>query len=131
MGLRDRVVPFGSLGIDFPTLAAAFRDPEPMVDAFGQVARRLVDQGAEVIIPACATLDLFLAEARVDEIHGARILHADATLLKMAETFGDLASLGVRTSRALKYAGPSGARREAILDTYGIQPRRGAVAGAD
>jgi hypothetical protein len=76
----------------------------------------------EVIIPACATLDLFLAEARIDEVEGARILHADATLMKMAETFGDLAKLGVRTSRALKYAGPTGARREEILSLYGIQP---------
>jgi len=125
MGLRDRVVPFGSLGIDFPTLAGSFRDPGPMVEAFEEVARRLVAQGTEVIIPACATLDLFLAEARVDEVHGARVLHADATLLKMAETFGDLARLGVTTSRALKYAGPTGSRREAVLDTYGIQPRTG------
>src|SRR5688572_8440886 len=34
MGLRDRVIPFESLGIDFPTLAAGFREPEPMVEGF-------------------------------------------------------------------------------------------------
>jgi allantoin racemase len=122
MGLRDRVAPFESLGIDFPTLAASFREPDAMVDSFRQSARRLIAQGVEVIIPACATLDLFLAEARIDEIDGARVLHANSTLMKMAESFADLAQLGVTTSRALKYAGPSGRRREEILATYGITP---------
>jgi allantoin racemase len=122
MGLNDRVEPFESLGIDFPTLAAGFREPEPMVEGFRRAARRLVDRGVEVIIPACATLDLFLAEAHVDEVEGARVLHADAMLLKMAETFAELAGLGVTISRKLKYAGPTGRRREEILAMYGIEP---------
>lgn len=122
MGLRDRIIPFGSLGIDFPTLAASFRRPERMVEAFRSAARRLVTGGAEVIIPACATLDLFLAEAGVDDIDGARVLHADATLLKMAEAFGELTRLGVRVSRRLRYAGPSPERRAEILAIYGIEP---------
>ena len=123
MGLRDRMARFESMGIDFPTLAAAFRDPRPMVEAFTRGARKLVAKGVEVVIPACATLDLFLAEARIDEVEGARVLHADATLIKLTETFVDLARLGVSLSRKLFYAGPRDARREEILQTYGLSPR--------
>lgn len=123
MGLRDRMVCFETMGIDFPTLAAGFKNPEPMVEAFNRAARKLVAQGVEVIIPACATLDLFLAEARIDEIDGARVMHADATLIKLAETFVDLAKLGVTVSRKLLYQGPRDARREEILATYGITPK--------
>jgi allantoin racemase len=123
MGLRDRVVPFESLGIDFPTLAAGFRNPDPMVDGFRRAASRLVEQGVEVVIPACATLDLFLAEAGMDEVDGARVLHADATLLKIAETWADLGKLGVTVSRKLRYQGPRPERRDEILAMYGIEPR--------
>jgi Asp/Glu/hydantoin racemase len=123
MGLRDRVVPFESLGIDFPTLAAGFRQPEPMVEGFRRAASRLVAQGVEVVIPACATLDLFLAEAGIDEVDGARVLHADATLLKLAESFADLGKLGVTVSRKLRYKGPRPERRDEILAMYGIEPR--------
>jgi allantoin racemase len=123
MGLKDRVVPFESLGIDFPTLAAGFRNPEPMVEGFRRAASRLVANGVEVVIPACATLDLFLAEAGIDEVDGARVLHADATLLKIAETWGDLARLGVTLSRKLRYQGPRPERRAEILAMYGIEPQ--------
>ena len=122
MGLRDRVVPFESLGIDFPTLAAGFRNPEPMVEGFRRAAARLVERGVEVVIPACATLDLFLAEAGIDEVDGARVLHADAALLKIAETWADLARLGVTVSRKLRYQGPRPERRDEILALYGIEP---------
>lgn len=123
MGIGDRVERFESLGIDFPTLAAGFREPEPMVEGFRRAASRLVARGVEVIIPACATLDLFLAEAGIDEVEGARVLHADATLLKIAETFGDLAPLGVTLSRKMRYQGPRPERRAEILALYGIEPR--------
>lgn len=129
MGLRDRVEPFESLGIDFPTLAASFREPDAMVESFRQAARRLITRGVEVVIPACATLDLFLAEAGIHEVDGARVLHADATLVKTAEMFGDLAPLGVSVSRKLLNAGPAGSRRDEILQLYGIEPRIAAQTG--
>ncbi|MCC7107298.1 MAG: hypothetical protein IT307_19355 [Chloroflexi bacterium] len=123
MGLNDRMVRFDTMGIDFPTLAAGFTNPEPMLEAFQAAAKRLVAQGVEVIIPACATLDLFLAEARIDEIEGARVLHADASLIKLTETMADLAKLGVTVSRKMLYQGPRGARRDEILATYGLTPK--------
>lgn len=129
MGLRDRVEPFESLGIDFPTLAASFDKPDAMVESFRRAAERLITRGVEVVIPACATLDLFLAEAGMNEVDGARVLHADATLVKIAETFGDLAPLGVQVSRRLLNAGPADGRREEILSVYGIQPRASAPIG--
>ena len=106
-GLKDRHVPFGDLGIDFNEVQKGFTDPGQMTERFIKECKRLGEQGAEVILAACATVNAIIRREKINEVDGVLIMDCNAVLLKTAEGMGDLyKSIGLQASRKLLYSGP-------------------------
>jgi Asp/Glu/hydantoin racemase len=83
-------------------------------------ARRLLDKGAEVILPAGGDVIVFLAEAGTYEIDRAPIVNGIVELVKMGETAVRLHKhTGRFTSKRFGFAAPSGDYLQRIRDFYG------------
>ena len=96
------------------------RHREQIIARFTEAAERLLDRGAEVIIPGGGDIIAYLVEAGIYEIGRAPIVNGIIELVKMAETAVKLKALTGRfTSRRLGYATPSGDFLERIRSFYG------------
>ena len=106
-------------------LDAGFTDPtvrDTLIGEFMAAARALVDDGAEVIIPAIGVLSALLAEADVHTVDGrVPIVNGPMVVLKMAETAVRLRRLtgGHWTSRRAMYAQPPAAQIDELRRFYG------------
>ena len=60
--------------------------------ALHQGVRRLGEQGAEVILAACATVNSIIRREKINEVDGVLIMDCNAVLLKTAEGMGELYS---------------------------------------
>ena len=70
-------------------------------------SRRLVKQGAEVILAACATVNAIIRRENLKEVDGALIMDCNAVLLKTTEAMADLSkSIGMGPSQRLLYQRP-------------------------
>lgn len=107
-GLESRFAGMAAVDLSMDRLETAMRqDPQPALALVRDAAARLVAQGAEVIIPGCGLLNLFLLRHGVSRIEGATVLDVTGALLKMTETMVVLRRVsGTEVSRAGYYAGP-------------------------
>ncbi len=113
-GLGSRHIPFGDLGIDFNEVQDAFKSPEQMRERFIGEARRLANQGAEVILAACATVNAIIRRENLKDVDGALVLDCNAVLLKTTEAMAELShSIGLGASQRLLYQRP---QRTALAD---------------
>ena len=91
-----------------------------ILDDVMRASKRLLDKGAEVIIPAGGDVVVFLVEAGIYEIEGAPILISHAALVQMAEAAVAMKKrMGIFTSKHLQYAAPTGEFLERIRNFYG------------
>ena len=121
-GLAARHIPFGNLGIDFTQVQGAFTDPKEMTENFLKESRRLAAQGAEVILAACATVNAIIRRENITEVDGALIMDCNAVLLKTAEAVAELhQSIGLTSSRKMKYQGPQQGAIEKWKKIYGFR----------
>ncbi len=120
-GLRERFSGASHVGFGFTDVLAAFDDPAPLIARFHVAARRLIAQGAEVIIPGEAPLNVMLARHGVAEIDGVPVLDSLAAWVKQAETLVDLRRLcGLRPCRSSYVTGlPEPDRVDEVLAFYG------------
>lgn len=74
--LAERVLDVVSIDppLDEHALAAAYADPDPIVESFRATASRLVARGADVIVPAEGVLAALLLRAGVKTIDGAAVI---------------------------------------------------------
>lgn len=94
-GMENHVVGFGVSGFDLPDLAAHH---EEVVKNFVSEARRLVDQGAEVIIPmGISQCPVHIKPGWLQEQLGVPVVEGIGAPIRMAAL---LASLGLKQSRA-------------------------------
>jgi allantoin racemase len=106
-GLSDRHIPFGDLGIDFTEVQKGFSDPRQMTERFISECRRLGEQGAEVILAACATVNAIIRREKIKEVDGILVMDCNAVLLKHTEAMAELhKSIGLSHSRQLLFQGP-------------------------
>lgn len=108
-GLRERlagVVPMHP-PIDEYMLEIGEEGSRPLLDAFGEACRRLVEMGADVVIPGDGFLNEFVWRHGVREMHGAVVMNALGTLFRYAAFMaGARASLGLQVSRLGHHARP-------------------------
>jgi allantoin racemase len=121
-GLSSRLVPFGDLGIDFTEVQEGFANPGDMTKKFIDEARRLVGQGAEVILAACAAVNSIVHREKIYEIDGAVVLDCNAVLLKVTEALTELGA-NLHASQRLLYRRPSARELERWLDIYRFAAR--------
>ncbi len=121
-GLSQRLAAVRHVGFRFADVLVAFSDPEPLIERFRASARRLIEDGAEVIIPGEAPLNVLLATYGVNEVDGVPVLDSLGAWVKQAEAMVDLQRAnGTHTcNRGYFSARPDRQRVEEIFDFYGL-----------
>lgn len=121
-GLASRFAGAVPVGFTFNDVLKGFEDPTELIERFRSSARKLIAQGADVIIPGEAPLNVLLAQNGIAEVDGVPILDSLATWIKQAETLGDLRRLcGIKTSRkGYFHSLPDPGRISEIFSFYGL-----------
>jgi Asp/Glu/hydantoin racemase len=92
------------------------------VERFQEAARRMIADGADVLIPGEAVLSVLLASQGVSRVDDVPVVDALAATVKMAEALVDLRRLtGLEVSRKGHFAAaPPRGRVEELLRFYGL-----------
>lgn len=118
-GLKEKALPFVKVDAGLEELSSAMERPGPVIERFKEAAKKVISEGAEVIIPACGLMNLLLIKEKVREVDGALILDGYAVVLKFAEAMIRLyRDIGLTMSKKLYYASPSKEQVREILTTY-------------
>ena len=98
-----------------------------LLDQFTTAASRLLERGAEVVIPAGGEVVVFTMEAGLYRIEGAPIVNGIVELVKMGEMAASVYALTGRfTSKRGAYTPPSGEFLARVRGFYGSQVYPGA-----
>ncbi|MCC6531897.1 MAG: hypothetical protein IT531_05055 [Burkholderiales bacterium] len=123
LGMESRVAGAEGLNTSPLELKKAMVDErlrDNVVADFMASAKRLLDKGAEVIIPAGGDVIVFLAEAGIYELERAPIVNGIVELVKMGELAARLRKYTGRfTSKRFGFSAPSGDYLERIRKFYG------------
>ena len=129
-GLEKRLVGMEAMTTSPADLKRGFVEPDhlqSLLAQFEERARRLLDKGAEVVIPAGGDIIVFLADMGVYEIDRAPILNGIVELVKTGELAAKLrAKTGRFTSKRGGYAPPAGEFLERVRKFYGQEMYPGA-----
>lgn len=122
-GLASRFVGAEYAGFNFRDVLSGFESPGPLIDRFRQASRRLIEKGADVIIPGEAPLNVLLAANGVREVDGAVVLDSLASWVKHAEMLVDLRrKCGINRSRRGYFnERPSPERVDQVMNFYNIK----------
>ena len=82
-------------------MAVALTRPQPLIEKFTAAARKAVDDGASVIVPAPAFLATLAHRAGLRELDGALVLDTVSVAVKTAEMMAGLRPAGVTPSRRI------------------------------
>lgn len=93
-GLAGLLGPIVQLEAQFHDITAGYAEPEPLITAFHRAAERAVADGANVIVPGEAPLNVFLADHDVRRIGNVPIVDSVASGLKFCELSVDLRRAG-------------------------------------
>ena len=111
-GLRERLAGVVAMHppIDEYSLECDEDAARPLLAAFHAACGRLVEMGAEVVIPGDGFLNEFVWRHKLTASHGAVVMDALGTLFRYAQFMaGARASIGLQVSRAGNYARPPAA----------------------
>jgi allantoin racemase len=131
-GLASRLVSVEQMKLDRPgVFDLALRDDAAKAEIVGhfvECARRSIEKGAEVLVPAGGSLMALLADAGVHHIDAAPVLNGLIAIVKVAElAVGMRRITGNFTSKHLIYAPPSGELLADIREAYGAHIYPGAA----
>jgi allantoin racemase len=123
-GVASRMVSIDQMTVERPGIFdLALRDDgvkAEVVRQFSDCARRSLEKGAEVLVPAGGSLMAVLAEAGVHQVDAAPVLNGLIAVIKVAELAVAMRRLtGQFTSKRLIYAPPSGQLLADIRQAYG------------
>ncbi|MBO1111461.1 aspartate/glutamate racemase family protein [Bordetella petrii] len=121
-GLASRFAGAMPVGFTFQDVLDGFDDASGLIERFRAAARRLIAQGADVIIPGEAPMNVLLARNGVAEVDGVPVLDSLASWIKQAEALGDLRRLcGIQASRRGFYNTPPDLDRVTeVFSFYGL-----------
>jgi Asp/Glu/hydantoin racemase len=122
-GLERRLAGVRHAGFQFGDVAPAFARPGPIVERFQEAARRMIADGADVLIPGEAVLCVLLASQGVNRVDDVPVVDALAATVKMAEALVDLRRVsGLTVSRKSVFtAAPPPGRVKELLRFYGLE----------
>lgn len=122
-GLSERMLPGSHIGTTSERLLVAnfAADPQPIIDKVVTAAKKVVDEGAGVIVPGFGGLSLFLVDRGVRQVEGVPILDNTGALIKMAEAMVDLRRMGVAKGRTGLCGSPSKDELLATRKLYGAE----------
>ena len=108
-GLEHRCVGMEHLDIPFEQQAKAFSEPEGHIEEFMMVAKKLINQGADVIISGCGMLNAVLSQNKISQIEdtGVPFVDGSSALMKTIDAMIVMKeNLGTKVSRRGYYASP-------------------------
>ncbi len=122
MGLSAFSVGVQPVGFGFADVLKGFDHPGPLIDLFKVAARKMIAQGADVIILGEIPLSLILASEGVFRIDDTPIMDSLAVTLKTTELMVDLKNMtGLSPCRrGWSQAQPSIQRVRSLMDFYGL-----------
>lgn len=98
-GLRERMTPGRSLNLTHKDFSTMWANPQPYVDAFIDEGRKVVEQGANILLVSGNQSNLFLFYHGVREIDGVPIMDICGTVVKFAEFMVTLNKMGMGGGR--------------------------------
>lgn len=129
-GLERQMVGAEPLNSSPAALKQAMADSslkEQVMTEFTACAKRLLQRGAEVIVPAGGEFNVFLADEGIFEIDRAPIVNGIIELVKMGEFAVKMKKLtGRYTSKRFHYAPPTGDYLKRVRNFYGADLYPGA-----
>ena len=117
-GLGERMTPGACLDISVKDINTMYENPRPYLDALIEKGRKVIEQGANIILVSGNPVNLFLLDQGVREIDGVPILDVCGATVKFGEFMVDLKNIGiVRTKKGL-YTTPSKEELATLLTFY-------------
>lgn len=120
-GFQERLTPGGNLNVTPKDLALAFKTPEPLIKALDAEAKKIAEQGANLLITAGNPITMLLVQQGITELGGVRVLNSQGILVKVAEMMVDLQNMGITRNNMGRY---SPQPKDLLNDTrkvYGIE----------
>ena len=122
MGLTRRCAAIRYVGFPSSAVIPTKEPPRDVLEVFYQTARRLIEDGADVIIPGEAPMSLMLHRAGLSRVDDVPVIESVAATLKTAEMLVEMKrELGVsRSTRGYYQAMPPRERVKELAELYGI-----------
>jgi Asp/Glu/hydantoin racemase len=120
-GLEYRCAGMHPVQLTLDQHAKGFSDPRGHIKEFMTVARKLIDQGADVIISGCGILNALLSQNKISQIEdtGVPFVDGSSILMKTAEAMILMQkAYGTKVSRKGYYKSPSNFRETRKI--YGL-----------
>lgn len=119
-GLQDILGPMVKIDAEFGDLMGAHDNPDPVIDAFRNAARKAIAAGANVVIPGEGPMNVFLADHGVSVVDDVPVVDSLGAGLKLCESLIDLrTSSGLGPSRrGLYFAKPPAEAVSAVRSFY-------------
>lgn len=125
-GLDGVVGPIAQVEAAFTDVMAAYDDPQPLIDAFTRAAQKVIDQGANVIVPGEGPLNVFLADQGVARVLDVPVLDCLGTCVQLAELRAAQHRRGLYPARrGFFYAQPERGLVDAARAFYGASDKLG------
>ncbi|MBI4321176.1 MAG: hypothetical protein HY675_22015 [Chloroflexi bacterium] len=121
-GFGDRLTPGGWVDLTPRELQLAFKNPGPTIDLLAAEAKKIGEQGANVLICAGNMMTMLFVSQGTTEIEGVRILDSLGILVKMAEMMVDLhQTMGITRRRMGMYAPLPKEEIRSMRKLYGVE----------
>ena len=120
-GLASRFVAARQVGFTFADVLQGYSNPAELIERFKVSARKMIADGADVIIPGEAPLCVLLANNGINRVDDTPVMDSLAAWVKMAESLVDLRrTSGLSPSHRGYFQGmPPRARLKELLAFYG------------
>lgn len=120
-GFNDRLTAGGSVELTPQDLANGFKNPGPVIAVLEEEAKKIAQQGANILITAGNPITMLLIDNGVKALGGVRVLDSQGTLVKMAELMVDLNAMGINRDRMGAYSPQPRDLLKLTRKLYGIE----------
>lgn len=117
-GLTDRMAPGINLNLVYEDFPKMYADPKTYIERFKDEGRKIINQGAGVLLLAGNPFNMFMVDQKVNEIDGVPVLDVCGAVIKVAELMVDLDKMGAKRSKRGLFALPKPNEIEQIQKLY-------------
>lgn len=103
-GFNGRLTAGGSINISPKELQMSFKNPKPVIEMLDAEAKKIVLQGANVVICAGNPITMLCVEQGITELGGVRVLDSLGVAVKVTELMVDLQKMGIDRKNMGAYA---------------------------
>lgn len=119
-GLEKRFL-IGYYNASLSKLALSYQNPQTLIEEWMDSALKIVDQGAEVILPGCTRMSGILLQNGITKVREAPILDVVGVLIRTAETLVMLKEISnISHSRVCLYSFPGKDTIFNIREAHGL-----------